>query len=170
MKSKTHFQRLLAQHRCSEPVIRHSVAVAERSVEISKRLSVPIDLDLVFTGAILHDIGRGETQRFEHFISSGRIVREEGFSEEVARIVERHIGAGITAGEAETLGLEPIDYIPKTAEEIVVSYADNLTSGTRPLTFDEARERFVKRLGANHPALSRLDAQHRQIIEWTRRS
>ncbi|MFV2040692.1 MAG: HD domain-containing protein [Candidatus Hydrothermarchaeales archaeon] len=149
-------------------MIGHSIAVADRAVEISQRLSVPIDLDLVLTGAMLHDIGRGETHGFEHFIISARIVREEGFSEDVARVVERHIGAGITAGEAGALGLRPIDFIPETAEEILVSYADNLTSDTRPLTFDDARERFVKRLGSSHPALSRLEAQHRQIQGWTR--
>ncbi len=168
MKSKNHLQMLLARRGCSESVIGHSIAVADRAVEISQRLSVPIDLDLVLTGAMLHDIGRGETHGLEHFISSGRIVREEGFSEDVARVVERHIGAGITSVEAVVLGLPAQNYLAETPEEIVVSYADNLTSGTRPLTFDDARERFVKRLGSSHPALSRLEAQHRQIQGWTR--
>ncbi|GBE19205.1 MAG TPA: TIGR00295 family protein [Euryarchaeota archaeon] len=170
MKLKTHLQKLLTQHNCSKSVIRHSAAVADRALEIAKNFSVPIDATLVFTGAMLHDIGRGETHGLEHFISSARIVRKEGFSEDVARIVERHIGAGITAEEAGALGLPPQDYIAETPEEIVVSYADNLTSGTKRLTFDEARTRFVKRLGSSHPALSRLDAQHRQIHGWSKKS
>jgi len=170
MRLKNHLQKLLARHNCSEAVIQHSLTVANRAVEISNNFSVPIDLDLVFTGAMLHDIGRGETHGLEHFITSGRIVREEDFSEAVVRVVERHIGAGITAEEADALGLQAQNYIAETQEEIVVSYADNLTSGAKSLSFDKARERFVKRLGSNHPALSRLDAQHRQIIEWTRKS
>jgi uncharacterized protein len=169
MRSKAQFQRLLARHGCSDRVIEHSIAVADKAFELSSRFSVAVDQDLIFKGAMLHDIGRGVAHKLVHFIAGAEIAREEGFSEEVVKIIERHVGAGLTAGEAEALGLPPKDYIPKTPEEIVVSYADNTTKGTIHLSFKDALERFKVRLGQNHPAVERFKAQHAQIEGWTKK-
>ncbi|HII75596.1 MAG TPA: phosphohydrolase, partial [Methanolinea sp.] len=57
--------------------------------------------------------------------------------EEVARVVERHIGAGLTADECTLLGLLPIDCMPRTLEERVVAHADNRVAGTRRICLDE---------------------------------
>jgi uncharacterized protein len=169
MRSKAQFQRLLARNGCNDEVIEHSIAVADKALELSSRFSVPVDQDLIFQGAILHDIGRGATHNIAHFIIGGEIARKEGFSESVVKIIERHIGAGLTADEADALGLPPNDYMPQTMEEIVVSYADNITKGTTYLSFKDALEKFKSRLGQNHPIVDRFKNQHAQIEGWTKK-
>jgi uncharacterized protein len=54
----------------------------------------------------------------------GRIAKDLGFSEPVIRLVERHVGAGITAEEAEKLGIPRRNFIPQNLEEKILSYAD----------------------------------------------
>jgi uncharacterized protein len=169
MRSKAQFQRLLERHGCSDKVIAHSIAVADKALELASQFSVPVDQDLIFKGAMLHDIGRCVAHKFVHFIIGGEIAREEGFSEEVVKIIERHIGAGLTADEAEALGLPPKDYMPRTPEEILVSYADNITKETTYLSFTDALEKFKVRLGQNHPAVERFNTQHSQIEGWTKK-
>ena len=96
------------------------------------------DRELVEVGAILHDIGRSKTHTIDHAIVGAKILREEGVDERIVRIVERHIGAGITRAEATKLGLPPEDYLPKTIEEKIVCQADNLIGNKERLTIHEA--------------------------------
>lgn len=170
MKSTSQLQKLLARQGCSDNVIVHSIAVTDKALELSSRFSVPVDQDLIFQGAMLHDIGRSRTHEVAHFIIGGEIARDEGFSEDIVKIIQRHIGAGLTADEAESLGLQPKDYTPQTPEEIVVSYADNITKDATYLSFEDALERFKIRLGQNHPAVERFKAQHEKIEGWTKKS
>ena len=81
-------------------------------------------------------------------------------------IIERHIGAGITAAEAARLGLPKKDYLPLTVEEKIVSYADNLTSGTRIMQFHEALDRFRNILGPAHEGVELFIKQHHEIQGW----
>jgi len=108
-------------------VISHIEKVSEKVLEIGNKLKskgYKVNLDLLETGSYLHDIGRSVTFGVGHAIESGRIARELGFSESVIRLVERHVGAGITAEEAEKLGLPKKNFIPQTLEEKILSYAD----------------------------------------------
>lgn len=168
MRSTSRYQRLLARYGCNKEVIEHSLAVARKSIELSNSFSIDVDKERCLAGAMLHDIGRSRTHGIEHFLVGARIAREEGFPEEVARIIERHVGAGITRKEAEELGLPPKDYMPLTPEEITVSYADNITKGTRYLTFNEALYGLMSKLGENHPAVERFKGQHETIQMWKR--
>ncbi len=168
MRSRSRYQRLLAQHGCSKDVIEHSLAVARKTIALSNSFSIDIDQETCLAGAMLHDIGRSQTQGIRHFLVGAGIAREEGFPEEVVRIIERHVGAGITKKEAGELGLPPKDYLPITPEEITVSYADNITKGTRYVTFAQALQRFKSKLGENHPALLRIKKQHETIKCWKR--
>ncbi|MCK5142092.1 MAG: hypothetical protein KAQ70_07855, partial [Candidatus Heimdallarchaeota archaeon] len=59
----------------------------------------------------------------------------------------KHIGTGITKIEAVKLGLPQDDYIPKTAEEIIVSYSDNLVCGCKECSFDEVLNNFISKFG-----------------------
>jgi len=57
-----------------------------------------------------------------------------------ARIVwsiRRHIGAGIPKDGAERLGLPQEDYLPETAEEMIVAHADNLMDDAGRINIDE---------------------------------
>jgi uncharacterized protein len=95
-----------------------------------------------------------------------KIGRALGFSQPLLNIIERHIGAGITASEAERLGLPGKDYLPLTPEEKIVSYADNLTKGERPMAYEDALARFLEILGSEHEGVALFREQHKEIQGW----
>jgi len=143
--------KILKEAGCSPGVIAHCEAVSRTAIEIVEQVkSVPVDRELVRLGGLFHDIGRARSHDIHHALAGVQIGRELGFSEPILAIIERHIGAGITAAEAERLGLPKKDYLPVSPEEKIVSYADNLTKGSEPMLFDEAMERFRKILGPDH--------------------
>ncbi|MDE4907452.1 HDIG domain-containing protein [Methanogenium marinum] len=100
----------------------------------------PVDRELVSWGAALHDIGRSQTHSLAHAQIGADICREYGLPEEVARIVECHIGAGLTAEECRAEGLKPIDCVPHTPEEKIVAHVDNLVRGTTIISIEERLE------------------------------
>jgi uncharacterized protein len=120
-------ERLLRSSGCPEHVIRHSRAVRDCALEFCK--SPEVDTELVAEGAMLHDIGRSETHGIGHAQVGAAICRSLGCPEEIARIVERHIGAGLTADECALLRLIPRDCVPVSLEEKIVANADNLVRG-----------------------------------------
>ncbi len=161
------YQGLLALHGCNEQIIAHATAVTNKAIEILNRVSIPVDRKLVIAGAMLHDIGRCKTHGIDHVIVGGAIASAEGMPERIVRIIERHVGAGLKADEAVQLGLPERDFMPVTPEEIVVSYSDNLTSGSKSLSFEEALARFESKLGSGHVLIERFKKQHEQIQLWT---
>jgi uncharacterized protein len=86
---------------------------------------------------MLHDIGRGNTHSIGHAQRGADLLREKGFHEEIARIVECHTGAGLTADECTLLGLLPRDCMPQTIEEKIVTHSDNLIAGSTRVIIDE---------------------------------
>lgn len=108
-------------------VIEHSMDVLERALELHDKFGG--DLKLIVAAAILHDVGRSVTHGVEHGIEGGKIAREEGWHEELALIIERHIGGGITKEEAEEQGLPVKSYVPETLEEKLICHADNTAGG-----------------------------------------
>lgn len=125
---------------CDTGVIDHCLMVRAVAVSIADRIitaGTPVDPDLVAAGAILHDIGRSQTHGMDHADAGARICRSLGFDEQVCLIVERHIGAGITAAERVQLGLSAEDRMPETLEQKIVAHADNIVKGTRLLSESE---------------------------------
>jgi uncharacterized protein len=153
---------------CSKDVVAHCIAVSTTAVALAGRLKAPLDRELVRQGGLFHDIGRARTHGIEHAIAGVEIARGLGFSEQLLLIIERHIGAGITAREAARLGLPQKDYLPLTTEEKIVSYADNLTSGVREMPFYEALDRFKTILGPDHEGVELFIKQHHEIQGWMR--
>jgi uncharacterized protein len=151
---------------CATDVIAHCVKVARTAGSLADRVKVPVDRELVQQGALFHDIGRSKSHGIEHAVLGVEIARSLGFSESLLKIIERHIGAGITAFEAERLGLPRKDYLPITVEEKLVSYADNLISGVREMPFYEALDRFKDILGPGHEGIELFIKQHHEIQEW----
>jgi len=144
---------------CPENVVEHCIAVSEYAYELAlaiKNKGYEVDVELVKLGGLLHDIGRSKTHGIEHGVVGAEILRELGFDEKLALIAERHIGAGITKGEAIDLGLPPKDYIPITLEEKIVAHADNLIFGTKRVEINDVIKKFEKRLGRNHPSIKRI--------------
>ncbi len=157
---------ILKSLNCPENVIKHCITVSKNAGAIADRVKIKIDKELVERGAMFHDIGRCKTHGIDHGIEGARIIREFGLGEEIANIAERHIGAGIAEEEARTIGLPPGDYCPKSAEEKIVAYADNLTMGSKIISSGESIMRFKKMLGENHPAIKRMEDLHREIQSW----
>ena len=153
---------------CLPDVIAHCEKVASMAVSIAGQVKLPVDRELVRLGGLLHDIGRSKTHDIDHAIAGVEIGRKLGFADNLINIIERHIGAGITAAEAERLGLPKKDYMPLTTEEQIVSYADNLTSGVREMPFFEALDRFKRILGPDHEGVELFRKQHALIQKWMR--
>jgi len=151
---------------CSPDVVAHCKAVSNMALSIARGVKIGIDHDLVRLGGLFHDIGRSKTHGIDHAVAGVAIARNLGFSDKLVNIIERHIGAGITAKEAMRLGLPEKDYLPRTIEEKIVSYADNLVSGTREMQFYEALDRFKKILGPVHEGVELFVKQHHEIQGW----
>jgi uncharacterized protein len=155
---------------CSKRVIEHCLAVSKKALEIAGKIKLRVNLEDIEEGALLHDVGRCKTNGIRHAVVGAVLARSLGASDEVARIVERHIGAGITREEAVKLGLPARDYLPKTPEEKIVAYADNLTLGTRYLTFEESLKKYKEIMGDHSPAIKRFIALHEEIQSWASKS
>jgi uncharacterized protein len=149
---------------CDEAVIEHCIAVAELALEIARRHHDSVDEKLVFKGALLHDIGRSRSHGVDHGFVGGELARELRLDEKVVRIIQRHVGAGITAAEAKEVGLPPIDLMPETMEEKIVAHADNLIDGSRRTSIEDAIVNLTAKLGGSHPSLKRLRALHKEVI------
>jgi uncharacterized protein len=137
---------LLIKAGCSSSVIDHCKTVAGYAKEIAVKINenavkkgIPADIDInvVFIGGLLHDIGRSKTHGIRHAIEGASIAVENRLDEKLVRIIERHIGAGIPLDEASGLELPEKDYIPMTIEEKIVAHADNLVSGDKIGIFEE---------------------------------
>ena len=125
---------------CDKGVIDHCLTVHGIAVTLADRIisaGTLVDPDLVAAGAILHDIGRSQTHGMDHADAGARICRSLGFDERICLIVERHIGAGITAAERMQFGLSADDRIPETLEEKIVAHADNIVKGSRVMSESE---------------------------------
>jgi uncharacterized protein len=150
-------------------VVAHCRAVSRTAVALAEKVNtVSVDRELVRLGGLFHDIGRSRSHDIHHALAGVQIGRELGFPAPLLSIIERHIGAGITAAEAERLGLPKKDYLPMTPEEKIVSYADNLTKGADAMPFDDAVKRFLDILGPEHESIELLYRQHEEIRSWMR--
>ena len=123
------WESLLARAGCDRSVIAHARAVT--SVALSFTGNPLADRELVRAGAMLHDIGRGVTHGISHAQRGADIARSYGLDPRIVSIIERHIGAGLTADECSLERLLPRDCVPVTLEEKIVANADNLVHGKR---------------------------------------
>ncbi len=138
---------LLRKNNCPPQVIRHCLAVADLAVETAGKLEekgLKINVELVEAGALLHDLGRSKTHTVDHAIVGAQIAKSTGLPDEVVRIIKRHVGAGITEKEAQLLGWPKDNYIPKTLEEKVVSYADKQIHHAKKVPIETEISRLQK--------------------------
>jgi uncharacterized protein len=148
---------LLRKAGCSERVIAHCRAVC--TVALSYSESGIVDRELVREGAMLHDIGRCRSHSITHAQEGADILRRKGIREDVVRVAERHIGAGLTADECSLLGLLPRDCMPQSIEEQIVGNADNLVQGQREAS-------IVRLLQQGYHLKRRLRQRHYRL--WIR--
>lgn len=153
---------ILKDLNCPDHLIKHCEAVCKKALKLSSNFDV--DIELVKTGALLHDIGRSKTNGIDHAIVGAEMLKDMGFPDSVANIALRHIGAGIPKEEAVQLGLPPMDYIPITLEEKIVAHADNLTHWDSEVDLDFVIKKWKEKLGEDHPSIPRIIELHREII------
>jgi len=122
-------------------LVAHSEAVARKAVRIAEGLNDPaIDLAFIYSAAMLHDIGIfyadapvigcfGEYPYVCHGYLGRRLLLECGMEKE-ACVAERHVGAGLTAGEivGKKLPVPVRDMLPETTEEQIICVADKFFS------------------------------------------
>lgn len=153
MTTRAEAIRLLEESGCAPNVIEHCKEVASLAVEIAEKAKAAgqnVNLELVEVGALLHDSGRCRTHEISHAVEGFRLAKSKGIEPEVAEIIKRHIGAGVSKEEAKELGLPEDDYFPRSLEEKIVAHADNLVKGTKRVTIQERIELMRKRNVSEH--------------------
>lgn len=155
---------LLKKENTPENVIEHSKAVYKKAMKIAANFD-NADTDLIRKGALLHDIGRSKTHGITHAIEGVKIAREYGYDDDVLNIIERHIGAGITAEEAAKLGLPEKSYVPQTLEEKIVAHADNLVSGSEEVDIEFVIEKWKRRIDEPEDNIKRFKKLNYELIE-----
>jgi len=138
---------LLVTVGCSPEVIRHTETVAALAVKIAeacRKKGLKVNIQLVEIGALLHDIGRSKTHSVNHVLAGVKIAKSLGLPDSVVSIIERHAGSGISKDEAKKLGWPAKDYVPKTLEEKIVTYADKLVEGSKVVSIEQVLDRFSR--------------------------
>jgi len=154
--------KILKENGCSKAVIDHCIAVRDVAVKIAEKSDA--DIKLVEAGALLHDIGRSKTHGIFHAVEGARIAKKLGLPKRIVKIIERHIGAGLSKEEAKKLGLPAKDYIPETLEEKIVCHADSLIDDHGRQNIEKEVERalmdghkgYAIRLVSLHNELSKI--------------
>jgi len=159
----------------SDEDVTHSLHVAEKALEIARRIGGnAIDQKLVGRGALFHDLGKCKTHEMEHGRIGAELGKTIGLPGEITSIMEKHIRGGLTTDEARELGLPVKDYTLRKLEERIVIYADRLVDIihdgiVKVATEHEAEVRFEEILrnypkyGKNQITLDRYLGYHREI-------
>ncbi len=121
--------------------MRHAQQVTDKALAVAKAHCLDIPTEKITAAAMLHDIGicltdapsigcNGKQPYIAHGILGAELLRKEGFPEVMARVAERHTGAGLTVEDIDkqNLPLPRKDYCPETELERLVCYADKFFS------------------------------------------
>ena len=159
---------LLRRAGCEEKVVQHCLLVEALAVSIAEAINErhagQVDLKLVSAGALLHDLGRAKTHGIQHVVHGVEMAQELNLDARVVEIIRRHVGGGLTAPDAESLGLPAWDMMPLTLEEKIVCHSDTLVGAQGRRTLKQTIKRiqkkgspiYVKRVKELHRLLSGL--------------
>ena len=151
-------------------LLKHSRQVADKALAVCERHpELHLDRQLVYEGAMLHDVGifltdapgifcHGSEPYLLHGRLGAELMRKEG-REDLARICERHTGTGLTAEDIRRQGLPlPLeDFRPETEAEKVICYADKFFSKSHPDAEKTAAQvlKSLAKFGSESPAIFR---------------
>ena len=151
-------------------LLKHSRQVADKALAVCERHpDLHLDRQLVYEGAMLHDVGifltdapgifcHGSEPYLLHGRLGAELMRKEG-REDLARICERHTGTGLTAEDIRRQGLPlPLeDFRPETEAEKVICYADKFFSKSHPDAEKTAAQvlKSLAKFGSESPAIFR---------------
>lgn len=122
----------------------HVAAVTAKALRIAYRLGLDAaQRRFIEEASMLHDIGvicvnapymgcTGDLPYIAHITEGRRILEQEGLPLH-ARVAESHVGLGLTKDEilSQGLPLPPVDILPESLEEQVISWADLFFSKSR---------------------------------------
>lgn len=165
-----------AGSRLRDIYMRHCRQVSDLALGIASAKGLDLDAGEVEAAAMLHDIGiyatdapsiecHGSEPYICHGLIGGKLLRDEGMPESIARVAERHTGSGITIADidAQHLPLPRRDYLPETTLERLICYADKFYSKSgamRRKDFDSVRASMARH---SEESALRFDALHRQF-------
>ena len=153
-------------------VLEHVNAVTNYAMDLAKKIFESgyfVDLELIETGCLLHDIGRFSCPPWEknsimHGVKGAEILNKEKLPNH-ALIAERHIGAGISVQDIEDqkLPLPKKDYLPRTIEEKIITYADKMFENDKLIKIQDVIKRFKKEVNEN--CAQRIKQLHLEMRE-----
>jgi uncharacterized protein (TIGR00295 family) len=149
LPSRAECIRILREHGCDDQVVSHCEAVSALAVKIAKKCRGNVHLV---------EIG-GHT--ISHAVEGAKLATALKLPEDIVKMIERHVGAGITPKAAERLGLPRKDYSPKTLEEKIVAHADNLMSGSMRTGIEEAVGNIARK--GEHEAALKVLRLHEEL-------
>ena len=151
---------ILKDERCKRSIIEHVCTVHAIAMEMARRSGA--DLRLVSAGALLHDVGRSRTQGLFHVVEGVKIAEARKLPEPLVKVIQHHVAAGFTPGEAKALGLPEGDYMPTTLEEKIVCHADNLVKGPDGVqTLEEASAEVLRK--GHEITVQRMRVMHKEL-------
>jgi len=159
---------VLASHAGDAPWVAHCRAVACAAEAIGSALTTAqsVDVDLLWSTALLHDIGRSVTHDpVLHGVEGYRLLSGMGH-DEAAYVCASHVLFGLNAAEAIECGLPARDFIPRTLEQRIVPLADFLIDVDRPTTLQQRFESLRARNESSPWFLARLDRAHAVSIAF----
>lgn len=170
---------IIAQHYPTDSqryhiLVAHGKDVASLALEIAERKpELGLDKDFLYEAALLHDIGifltdapgidcYGTEPYIKHGFLGAELLRRLNLPRH-AHVAERHTGSGLSLEDIQRQDLDLPEgiYMPQTAEEEVICYADKFYSKTKlgqRKTYERVRLSLAK-YGAE--SLERLERLHR---------
>jgi uncharacterized protein len=145
-------------------VFTHCQIVRDIAMQLSSKGMFEVDIELVITGSMLHDIGvyplfgadgklRDDVNYITHGTEGEAILKKEGLPENIWRFAAHHTGVGLSKQDVidQKLPLPIADYLAETDEELLIMYADKFHSKTTPPYFNsfEWYKQDIERFGAD---------------------
>ncbi len=139
---------LLAWFKIGEDTARHCESVAGLAVQMAEKCNAAgaaLNLDLVYAGGLLHDVGKGSV---DHAAAGGRILSMLAHRS-VAEVVADHMDL-------------PEEKLNAVNESLIVFLADKLTKGEQRATIEERFAAKRARFKENPEALAALEERYRK--------
>jgi CTP:molybdopterin cytidylyltransferase MocA len=132
------------------------VASVARCLALALReAAAPIQVDQVYTAALLHDIARMEK---DHAAAGARLLERHGFFR-IAPIVAAHMDLDAANGDFKYAAPKDSDHIDSDQIDAaqVVYLADKLVEGNRPVSLEERFARAKKKFSGDPSVLDAID-------------
>ena len=139
---------LLAWFKVGENTARHCEAVAGLAVQMAEKCNAAgaaLNLELVYAGGLLHDVGKGSV---DHAAAGGRILSMLAHRS-VAEVVADHMDL-------------PEEKLNEVNESLLVFLADKLTKGEQRATIEERFAEKRARFKENPEALAALEERYKK--------